>query len=237
MGEARFKLIPVIDLMAGQVVRGIGGKRDLYRPIQSRLVPGSAPLELVAALLDLHPFERLYIADLDAIQSQGGHESVVEALAARFPSLELWLDAGCSTPEALARQRRLPHTVCVLGSESQQDTALVERAGAEWILSLDQKEGRPLDPAGLFARPSLWPARVIAMALGKVGSDAGPDLQGIADLRSLAPDRQIFAAGGVRHEGDIEALISASAAGVLLASALHDGRLSSATLSRLAAVA
>lgn len=235
MGEARFELIPVIDLMGGQVVRGVGGKRELYRPIESRLARGAAPLDLVAALLDLHPFERLYIADLDAIQSVGSHAAVVEAIARRFPSLELWLDAGCATLEALERARLLPRTVSILGSESQQDTALVEQAGEAWILSLDQKEGRTLDPAGLFERPALWPSRVIAMALSKVGSDAGPDLEGIDDLLALARHRRVYAAGGVRHEGDIAALMGVGAAGVLLASALHDGRLSAATLNRLAA--
>ena len=46
------QLIPVIDLMAGQVVRGVRGERSAYRPIRSSLCESSAPLELAPRLLE-----------------------------------------------------------------------------------------------------------------------------------------------------------------------------------------
>jgi phosphoribosylformimino-5-aminoimidazole carboxamide ribotide isomerase len=51
-------------------------------------------------------------------------------------------------------------------------------------------------------------------------------------LRERGAPRAVFAAGGVRGEADIVALEEAGIAGALVATALHDGRLSSAALAR-----
>jgi phosphoribosylformimino-5-aminoimidazole carboxamide ribotide isomerase len=72
---------------------------------------------------------------------------------------------------------------------------------------------------------------VIVMALARVGAAAGPDLAGIAAARALGMDRRIYAAGGVRGPEDLRALRGAGAAGVLVASAIHDGRLRAGDLS------
>ena len=40
------KILPVIDLMQGCVVRGIGGRREEYRPIESRLARDSRPVSV-----------------------------------------------------------------------------------------------------------------------------------------------------------------------------------------------
>lgn len=61
------QLIPVIDLMAGQVVRGVRGERSAYRPIRSSLCESSAPLALAPRLLERAASDTLYIADLDEI--------------------------------------------------------------------------------------------------------------------------------------------------------------------------
>lgn len=236
MGETGFMLIPVIDLMAGQVVRGIGGERGRYRPIESPLLQGAAPLDVVAAFKDLLPFRALYIADLDAIQSRPGHLRLIGEIAARHPDLELWVDAGVATDAACAELLSMDCVTCVLGSESQTGPELLEAFPNpdRLVLSLDTKGGRPLDPAGLFERPELWPARLIAMTLARVGSDAGPDLDAVGELRARRPAARVFAAGGVRDAGDVARLAAAGAAGVLLSSALHNGGLTRETLSTLA---
>ncbi|MBM3641974.1 MAG: nickel transporter, partial [Alphaproteobacteria bacterium] len=61
------QIIPVIDIRSGVVVRARAGDRDSYAPIMSALAPTSAPVDVVAGFLALHSFERIYIADLDAI--------------------------------------------------------------------------------------------------------------------------------------------------------------------------
>ena len=45
------RLIPVLDLMNGKVVRAVGGRRDEYRPVVSTLTPSTEPVEVAMALL------------------------------------------------------------------------------------------------------------------------------------------------------------------------------------------
>ena len=63
-------LIPVLDLLGKQVVRGVAGKRKTYRPIESPLAPGSDPLTLAHAFREQFGLNLLYVADLDAILSR-----------------------------------------------------------------------------------------------------------------------------------------------------------------------
>ena len=44
------RIIPVLDLMQGQIVRGIAGQRESYRPIKSSLVAGSDHEAIAGAL-------------------------------------------------------------------------------------------------------------------------------------------------------------------------------------------
>ena len=68
------------------------------------------------------------------------------------------------------------------------------------------------------------------MTLARVGSDAGPDLARLAEIRAIAPGCEIYAAGGVRDVADLSALKGAGAAGALIASALHERRIVGADL-------
>src|SRR5262245_7747502 len=98
---ASMLVIPVLDLMAGQVVHARRGDRSAYRPLQSKLTPSSEPVEVVAALLSVAPFTAIYVADLDAIQRHGDHREALRLIQAEFPALNVWLDAGFSAPADL----------------------------------------------------------------------------------------------------------------------------------------
>jgi phosphoribosylformimino-5-aminoimidazole carboxamide ribotide isomerase len=212
------------------VVRAIKGRRTDYRPMVSRLCRGSNPADVVAALLDIFPFEVLYVADLDAILDQGNNLRTLEGIRRRFPGLAIWADTGIASSEELSAWQGLGLGQAVIGSESVTDPALAEAWDEQTILSLDFHGDRFIGPQALHADASLWPRRVIAMTLARVGADLGPDLERLDELISRSPGREIFAAGGVRHIEDLEAISSHGAAGVLLASALHDGRLDHSAL-------
>ncbi|WP_261403064.1 HisA/HisF-related TIM barrel protein [Chenggangzhangella methanolivorans] len=96
-------VIPVIDLMGGEVVHARRGERGSYQPIRSGLVDGSGPLAIAGALMKLAPFRRLYVADIDAIRGGRGHDHAVAALAAAYPDLELWIDRGAADVEEARR--------------------------------------------------------------------------------------------------------------------------------------
>lgn len=149
-------------------------------------------------------------------------------LRAAFPDVAFWVDAGLS---AAAAQDWLSHNsgALVLGSESQtsaQDVAaLVAQENNRVILSLDFRDDIFLGPKELLLRTQLWPNRVILMTLARVGADAGPDYERLAEIMSRAEDRQIIAAGGVRDGDDLIRLAAMDVSSVLLASALLDGRI------------
>ena len=49
------EVIPVIDLKGGTVVRARHGLRDSYAPIDTQLARTSAPIDIVAGFLTIHP--------------------------------------------------------------------------------------------------------------------------------------------------------------------------------------
>lgn len=226
------EVIPVIDLKGGLVVHARGGARDSYQPIRTPLSPTSAPEDVAAGLLRLHPFRHLYIADLDAIERRGDHDHTCAALSARFPSLELWVDNGIGDPQAASAWLERGLGCLVAGSESQADLRLLESLHRHdrLILSLDFRGDTFQGDPDIAISPSLWPARLIAMTLARVGAGQGPDLERLAAIRRLAPDRALFAAGGVRGPEDLRSLAHAGASGVLVATALHSGMLSAEDL-------
>jgi len=229
------EVIPVIDLKGGAVVHARKGERHLYRPIVTPLAPGSDPVDVVAGLLSLHPFATLYIADLDAIAGGDGNGDAVERLRQRFPRLRLWIDSGIGTRTRAQDWLARGLGDLVLGSETLADTATA-RALAEdprVVLSLDFRGPALQGPADLLAGAAAWPRRVIAMTLDRVGSHAGPDLERLRAVKDLAGRREVFAAGGIRDAADLRALVQATIAGVLVATSLHDGRISSADLRAL----
>lgn len=222
------------------MVHARAGERDRYRPLSgSRLVASAEPVSVVEALLALHSFPALYVADLDAIRDRGDHLALLYDLGERHPELSLWIDAGIATEAWLRELLAIPGLRPVLGSESQRDPDLLERACAlapdRVLLSLDWRGEEALDPAGLGEHPELWPEDVIVMTLGRVGTGSGPDLARLEEVREVAGStRRVWAAGGVRGLEDLLLLREHGIAGALVATALHDGRLDRGALARLA---
>ena len=95
------QIIPVLDLLDGQVVRGVAGRRETYAPIESRLSRSSAPLDVARSLRDTFGSNRLYFADLDGILHERPCWTVIDQLNA--DGFELLVDAGLREP-GLARQ-------------------------------------------------------------------------------------------------------------------------------------
>src|ERR671913_1214327 len=68
-------------------------------------------------------------------------------------------------------------------------------------------------------------AALTVIDLARVGTSSGPDLETIARVREAAPEVALIAGGGVRGPDDVARLADAGCDGALVASALHDGRL------------
>jgi phosphoribosylformimino-5-aminoimidazole carboxamide ribotide isomerase len=230
--EAALRVIPVIDLMHGEVVHAQRGDRASYRSLESPLSLSSDAVDVVRGLLAVYPFPTLYVADLDAIQSHGDNFPTLRRIGEEFPTLQMWIDNGASDVSALEAVVGANHGTPVIGSESQRDYKLAaqHRRSARIVLSLDFRGDAFQGPSEILAEPALWPQRVIVMTLARVGSGAGPDLARLASIQSVAGGREIYAAGGVRNAADLWALKQAGVAGALIATALHERRIVAADL-------
>ena len=178
----------------------------------------------------------MYVADLDALAGQPVDEATLEALAS---VAEPWVDAGATTPGAAAALHRAGVARNVLGTESIGPDAMAESVSAARepprVLSVDLREDRLISPDPELAGRDPASAAPLARALGvrellvidlaRVGTGSGPPLDAVADLAAALPGVAVYAGGGVRDDADLRALESAGAAGALVATALHEGRL------------
>lgn len=181
----------------------------------------------------MFPFRHFYIADLDAILGQGSHQTTLESLRRVHPELEFWVDAGFADVQAARVWQSTGLGRPVLGSESLSETPTRSVFPVGAVLSLDFRGDDFLGPTTLVRESEHWPSDVIVMTLARVGVGKGPDLARLEELRRLAPACHWYAAGGVRHAADLAELAQVGAAGVLLASALHDGAISCTELAAL----
>jgi phosphoribosylformimino-5-aminoimidazole carboxamide ribotide isomerase len=226
-------LIPVIDLMHGQVVRAVRGDRQSYRPIVSTLCAGSDPVVVARALCAHCDSNRLYAADLDALTGGTAQAEVLRRILQAMPELEFWVDAGFADAAAAQQLRErigagAERMVPIFASESLRSPDELARCFADrdrGVLSLDRRDGQRLDPAGCWDLPQRWPSRVIVMTLERVGADAGPDLATLREVQARSPGTRLVGAGGIRPAADLDAAREAGAYAWLVASALHDGRL------------
>lgn len=248
------RILPVIDLKDGLVVRGVGGRRDEYRPIQSQLC-ADAHFETVAAAFANLGFRTAYVADLDAIEKGTGVFSAdaIDKKGSELFSLELIVDAGIRDAAAArtlasARIGGRPLAGIVAGLESLDSpdtlaTMLRDVGPARLVFSLDMKHGVPLTtaPAWQSLAPieiatlslRLGAQRFILLDLARVGMGEGVGTEPLCrELRALAPEVEIIAGGGVRSAADLDSLARAGCDAALVASALHDGRLDAAVCAR-----
>ncbi len=231
------EVIPVLDLRGGAVVHARMGQRSQYRPIETPLASTSRPIDVARGLLSIYPFETFYIADLDAIQGAGDNDAALKLLKAEFPERAFWVDNGVADLASAQRWLDTGLGDLVLGSETQNDDTLVRDLAGDGrvILSLDYRGEAFVGPAPLLRDADTWPGRVIAMTLARVGSAMGPDWDRLSAIKSRAATKRVYAAGGVRDAADLVALARAGIAGALVASCLHDGKLSGAQIARLRA--
>ena len=231
------RIIPVLDLKDGLVVRAQAGRRDEYRPIETPLSESADPLAVAEGLRGLHPFGAFYCADLDAIEGRPPNSSAVKRLCGMTDPPAIWLDAGFGKPSVLESAFRDPLVHPVLGTESQHDERLLREFAAHprLVLSLDFFADGYRGPGEILDSADAWPNTVIVMTLERVGTDGGPDFELLRAIRQRAGNRKVAAAGGARHAGDIEMLSGMGVDAVLMATALHGAKLTPSQLTALQA--
>jgi len=233
------QIIPVLDLLNGVVVRGVAGQRNEYRPIVSRLTDRSDALSVANAFRAYFGLTTLYVADLDAILNQRPNKEIYATL--RSNGFRLLVDAGARGVDDLMNLIDAGVSTVIIGLESWPDTAALKSAcNRYWerlTFSVDLKSGSPLgdlakwdtdDPFKIASRAiaaGVW--RMIVLDLAQVGVGAGLSTLPLCQrLRQEFPHVSLITGGGVRNAADLKPLREGGISGVLVASALHDGRLS-----------
>lgn len=230
------RVIPVIDLSLEQVVHAVAGQREHYRPVCSRLCPGSDPAGIVQAFLDIYSFDTIYIADLDAIAGKKPNDACLQKLLGHFPHLNFWLDRGVDNKAEILKSRH-PRVQHIIGSETGFSPSLLRDfpvLSPQPILSLDFKGGQLLGDERLLQQPALWPKNIILMNLDRVGTANGADENLLVRILKTAIHSHVFIGGGIRDISDMQRLHASGIAGILVATALHTGQITAADLEEMA---
>ncbi len=231
------KILPVIDLLDGIVVRGIAGQRDEYRAVESCLASGADPLAIARGFRDRLGLEELYVADLDAILKQRPNLDTFRALA--DDGFRILVDAGLRDLELAGTILDVGAHAVVAGLETISGPQLLRQLCEQLdpdrvIFSLDLKEGIPLgdcepwnttDPFEIGAQAvQRGTTRMIVLDLAQVGVGSGISTGPLCQrFRAEFPKLELITGGGVRGIDDLRQLESLDVQAVLLASALHQG--------------
>ncbi len=229
-------ILPVIDVSRGVAVRAVAGRRSEYRPLVSRWTASADPLAVARAVREHFGWTHVYLADLDAIAGAEPSLALYERL--RADGFRPWVDAGVGDEADAVQVAAAGVEQIIAGLETLAGPAawqaIVRRLGGDRVVfSLDLRDGRPLSatPAwGNDVRGIVHQAidsggrRIIVIDLARVGTGGGTGTEELcAELVRQYPGVDFHVGGGVRGPDDLRRLEAIGVAGVLLASALHDG--------------
>lgn len=241
MTQETSAVIPVMDLMIGQIVLARCGDRESYRPVHSKLSSDAGPVAVARALFNQTGCDCLYLADLDSFEGASPSWEVYRDLME--PGFRLWVDADWLSNESYLKtiqaEFESKQLRPIISSETLEDvrqlSAIADLVSDGWdpIFSLDLDGENVLGKSATIrataARELVSEAveqgarSVIVLNLQSVGSSGGASqLQLIAQLHSEFERIDLISGGGVRNAKDAEALLAAGCQHVMVASAIHD---------------
>jgi HisA/HisF family protein len=240
----KMKIIPVMDILNGVVVHAVRGRRSEYQPLKSVLCASAEPLDVALAFKALG-FGELYVADLDAIMGERTNFSILKRIA-DTTGLRLMVDAGVADLERAKKVLSSHISKIIIGTETLPSISFVGEAvkflGSERVVvSLDLKGEKVISrfELGKFNNPiillqefrRMGVNQFIVLDLARVGSEEGVNMPILKEvLRNLKV--KVFVGGGVRDIKDLVELKNVGVFGVLVATALHSGRISLEELRR-----
>jgi phosphoribosylformimino-5-aminoimidazole carboxamide ribotide isomerase len=194
-------------------------------------------MTLARVYVETFGLDTIYVADLDAIAGATLHADVVHGIGGCGAAL--LVDAGVRCVEDAERIVDAGAQGIVVGLETLQSFDVLSeicRTRDRVAFSLDLRNGMPLTAAASDESPERIAARavsagsdaIIVLDVARVGTGAGPDMQMLRRIRQVTGQTSVLAGGGVRSLGDLRELGRIGCTGALVASALHDGRLTPA---------
>ena len=237
-------VIPVLDLMIGQVVWAKGGRRGSYAPVHSALTHSARPVDVARCVFNQTGCDCLYLANIDSFAGATPISNIYNELVEA--GFSLWIDADwmgslhCDerTDQILALAQD-PNIRLIFSSETMSSidefsiiSGLVQ-SGANPIFSLDMRNGEVISKSDQLSATNpldlistAWNAGVkdmILLDLESVGTFGGVSTENIVrQANEKFPDSQLVSGGGVRNQSDAQQLLSAGCQHVLVASAIFD---------------
>jgi phosphoribosylformimino-5-aminoimidazole carboxamide ribotide isomerase len=224
-----------IDLLGGQAVRLVEGKRDLAT-VYHRDPPALVD-ELTSAGAD-----RLHVVDLDgAFTGNVAHRGILEQILARAKA-PVQLGGGLRDRAAIDAAFALGASHVVLGTAAVREPALVEAVCKAYprrvIVAVDARDGvvaiegwtesGHITALELGQRAASWGASALLYTdVARDGTHGGPNVEATAELgRRVGCD--VIASGGVSSLQDLARLRDAGIFGVVVGRALYDKRFTAA---------
>ena len=220
-------IIPVIDLKDGIAVSGKSGKRETYTPLET-VFHNSADPVAIAIALKKNGFERIYVADLDAIEGIGSNLQVVGEMN---QIISVMFDCGLNNSEGVGKILDTVDKV-IIATETIKSLDELELLFSLFpkhnlVMSVDVKEGIVLgkhinadfkDIIKIIKK--IKPFEVILLDISRVGTENGVDPELINSFIDL--DTDLILGGGVRNK-DILELCDRGIKNFLVGTALHSG--------------
>ncbi|MFX1444538.1 MAG: HisA/HisF-related TIM barrel protein [Promethearchaeota archaeon] len=235
---ANFRIIPVIDILNSMAVHAIKGERDKYKPLKSKILNSSDPLEIIKILNHKFQFNEVYIADLDAIiKKNPNHNLLLKIL--EIPGLNVMLDPGITHKNEILIYSKYNLSKLILGLETIKNFEVIEEGlrvmgNNRLSISVDMYQGKIIsnlkelknqDPLKLVKiLNKLKIKEIILLDLFRVGQKIG----GIPPLFMRFRNQfqgNLLIGGGVKEFNDLEMMQKNNFSGVLIATALYDGSL------------
>jgi phosphoribosylformimino-5-aminoimidazole carboxamide ribotide isomerase len=231
------KIIPVIDVLNGIAVHAVHGERRHYRPLRSALCSSVDPLE-VALTFESLGFDRLYLADLDAILGKSANFALYQRIHAKT-NLDFMVDAGVAEITKAEKLLKAGVPEIVIGTETLRNLDFVNQAIKSFgedrvVVSVDLKRGKvmsvlenvkPMGPV-LLAKTleEIGIDQIILLDLDRVGTERGANVEVLKDVLEKTKVK-VLVGGGIRSVQDLENLRILGVSGALVATALHNGKL------------
>jgi|WetSurMetagenome_2_1015567.scaffolds.fasta_scaffold07902_2 phosphoribosylformimino-5-aminoimidazole carboxamide ribotide isomerase len=218
------KIIPIIDIKDGKVIEAVGGRRNNYRELSSRICDSDDPFTLSQAY-GMLGFTEVYIADLDGILYSKPNYDILQKISEET-NIQVMADIGVWSMEDVLN---LPKVKPVIATETFSSLNVI-KLPKEFVLSLDMREGvfqsamnLSLEEFIKIIADSAKMKEVLIIDLARVGVAKGPNIELCMKVAYNLPGKTLMYGGGVRNMLDVHMLYEAGISKVLVGSALHSG--------------
>jgi len=183
-------------------------------------------------------FDSLYLADLDAILGKSTNFALYQRIRTET-NLDFMVDAGIAEVTRAEKLLKAGVSKVVIGTETLRSLDFVNQAVRSFgenriVVSIDLKKGevmsvseniKSINPVLLAQKlEKIGVSQIILLDLDRVGTERGANVEVLKEVIEKTK-LKVLVGGGIRSIRDLEELRNLRVFGVLVATALHNGKL------------